>query len=571
MRKWIAALLLLLVGTTLAACSATDKNSKTDMTSISTSLVTMTPTPTSTPVPTYAPGTKLYGMINVTGDVVVDPQYEYLDLFSDEGLARFEDHGLWGFVDETGAEIIEPQYTEALSFSDGLAAVLVGGLYGFIDTTGEMVIEPQYLGVGDGFHFGRCTFTENEMQGLIDKNGDIILDAKYKSIILKCEKYFIVENMQNEFGIIDRDGKIIVECQYPEIYSVVDSGYYFVPSSDSEDNNYMYNLEGNKRYIFPNIYTNSDYPIYATKPDSLVNVSSEASGKWGLFDLATGEFVIEPIYDSAWYYPGNRYVFISLDDYWGVADASTGQIILDCINKKCNKHVDFDYIVYEGENDHWGVMNLDGTSVLPAEYEQIVCSPNGEFGVVKNNKSFLLDAEGNTIKELSDSVIEAYVPSIKGWIYTNDYEVEYVPTYGILNRDGSVLMEPSFELYFAGFSGYPYFYPNPIDYSITPVIIDLRFAVDSGGIATYAIVNNQGYSVDSLYSDFEYFPDQNVLVVTDEKYNSGLVSFDGTVLFELQFCQFLINEGGYHDNDENLLFYDKYNDTDYLIFFVWSK
>jgi ABC-type glycerol-3-phosphate transport system substrate-binding protein len=68
MRKWIAALLLLLVGTTLAACSATDKNSKTDMTSISTSLVTMTPTPTSTPVPTYAPGTKLYGMINVTGD-----------------------------------------------------------------------------------------------------------------------------------------------------------------------------------------------------------------------------------------------------------------------------------------------------------------------------------------------------------------------------------------------------------------------------------------------------------------------------------------------------------------------
>ena len=103
MRKWIAALFLLLIWTTLAACSASDKQSKTDMAILSTSLVTMTPTPTPTPspVPTYAPGTKLYGMINVTGDVVVEPQYEYLDLFSDEWLALFEDHGLWGFVDKT--------------------------------------------------------------------------------------------------------------------------------------------------------------------------------------------------------------------------------------------------------------------------------------------------------------------------------------------------------------------------------------------------------------------------------------------------------------------------------------
>ena len=276
MRKWTAAIFMLLVSVTLSSCSAADRNNRTDMTLSSSSFVSTTPTQTtvqtpnsiqtpnstSTPVPTYAPGTELYGMLSVTGEIVVAPKYEYLDLFSAEGLARFEDHGLWGFVNEKGEEVIPAQYDNANNFSDGLAVVKVGGMYGFIDATGKMVIAPQFLDVGDGFHFGRCVFLENGKQGLIDKNGGILLDPQYKSIDLKCEKYSIVENSKKEFGIIDRDGIEIVKCQYPKIYSVVDSGYYFAPSSDSEGIDYMFNLEGNIKFKLPKIYTNSDYPIY---------------------------------------------------------------------------------------------------------------------------------------------------------------------------------------------------------------------------------------------------------------------------------------------------------------------
>lgn len=562
----------------LSACRSGAEGSLTS-TPTSTSVISESTTqPTPTPIPTYAPGTELYGMLSVTGEVVIEPQYEYLDLFSEEGLARFKDHGLWGFVDERGIEVIEAQYEYALSFSDGLAAVEVDGLYGFVDTTGEMVIEPQYLGVGDGFHYGRCTFTENEMQGLIDKNGDVILDAKYKSIILKCENYFIIKNMQNEFGIIDRDGTLIVDCQYTEIYFVTDSGFYFVPGSENEKRDKMYGLEGNFQYTVKHILIDFDYPIQLLKQDSLINVSPddvspEANGTWGLFDLATGTYVIEPIYDSVGYEPGDSFAFISLGDYWGVADASTGEIILDCINKKCNKKIRNDYIVYEGLEDHWGVMKLDGTSVLPTEYENIACSPNGEFGVVKNNKSFLLDAQGNTIKELLDSVIIAYVPSIDRWIYTNEYNVEYISLYGVMNRDGSIFIEPSFDEYYIYSMSLidSYSYPNAIDLTNSSLIIDLRATIEGGGYPVYAVVSINGYSVDSLYRDFEFFPDQKVLVVTDKNGNSGLVSYDGTVLFELQACQFFINDVGYHNPNKNFLFYDEYNDTDYLIYTVKSK
>jgi len=282
MRKWIAVLFLLLIGTTLAACSATDKNSKTDMTSISTSLVTMTPTPTPTPVPTYAPGTELYGMLSVTGEIVIEPRYEYLDIFSDEGLARFEDHGLWGFVNENGEEVIPAQYENANNFSEGLAAVKVDGLYGFIDVTGKMVIEPQFEGVEGGFQFGRCVFSKDSLKGIIDLTGNVILEPTYSAILITSSKYFVATNSNGKYGIIDSNGEAVVECKYPEIISVTEAGCFFIRRSDADTNSIkfdMYDLEG-KSYV-----GYQDYSDILRESNSLITyieVSPDGEN-WGAF------------------------------------------------------------------------------------------------------------------------------------------------------------------------------------------------------------------------------------------------------------------------------------------------
>src|ERR1035437_8425370 len=53
---------------------------------------------------------------------------------------------------QTGRMVISPQFESVGSFSDGLAAVLVGegdrGKWGFIDKSGRMVIAPQFAKVG---------------------------------------------------------------------------------------------------------------------------------------------------------------------------------------------------------------------------------------------------------------------------------------------------------------------------------------------------------------------------------------------------------------------------------------
>jgi hypothetical protein len=53
----------------------------------------------------------------------------------------------YGFIDTTGAFVISPQFENAASFSDGLAAVKIDGMWGFIDRSGRQVIPPTFATV----------------------------------------------------------------------------------------------------------------------------------------------------------------------------------------------------------------------------------------------------------------------------------------------------------------------------------------------------------------------------------------------------------------------------------------
>src|SRR5882757_9056197 len=55
-------------------------------------------------------------------------------------------------TDQTGRVVINPQFDEADSFSDGLAAVGVGGKFGYIDKQGKFVITPPFE-IADLFPF----------------------------------------------------------------------------------------------------------------------------------------------------------------------------------------------------------------------------------------------------------------------------------------------------------------------------------------------------------------------------------------------------------------------------------
>ncbi|MFN8550783.1 MAG: WG repeat-containing protein [Candidatus Obscuribacterales bacterium] len=134
----------------------------------------------------------LKGIIDRSGAVTIKPRFHDLDVFA-ENLARAavkNDNGqmLWGYINPQGEFVIPPTFTEAKSFSDGLAAVRSTdcGKFGFISPEGKLAIDHRF---DDAYSFrcGRSTIavaTEggDKLFGIIDTTGKYTLPPEYEEV-----------------------------------------------------------------------------------------------------------------------------------------------------------------------------------------------------------------------------------------------------------------------------------------------------------------------------------------------------------------------------------------------------
>jgi hypothetical protein len=127
----------------------------------------------------------LFGYMDDSGKIVIQPQFSEAGNFS-QGLARVmpAKKSNWGFIDHTGKVVIPPTFAQAQDFSDGLAAVLDGDKWGFIDKTGAWKIPAKYMSAGN-FADGVVPVYSFETDAnscakgqLIDKQGKVLMDVK---------------------------------------------------------------------------------------------------------------------------------------------------------------------------------------------------------------------------------------------------------------------------------------------------------------------------------------------------------------------------------------------------------
>lgn len=165
----------------------------------------------------------LWGMIDTEGKVVIDPKFEDVKL-DDKGVytdgrvvivkekgqyklmdakvekevsnARFEDMDIakgdliafkkgenWGFVDVEGKVKIEPSYSKAKSFSNGLAAVKRGMYWGYIDLKENLVSDFTYEDAGYYNKFGTAAVKISEGRfNLLKFNFPDTIAKEYKKI-----------------------------------------------------------------------------------------------------------------------------------------------------------------------------------------------------------------------------------------------------------------------------------------------------------------------------------------------------------------------------------------------------
>jgi len=87
----------------------------------------------------------LWGFIDKTGNIVIAPQFDFIVRGFSEGIAFVNcDNDKIAAINKIGKYITECFFSEAWSFSEGLAPVQIGEKFGYINKTGKFTIEPQF-------------------------------------------------------------------------------------------------------------------------------------------------------------------------------------------------------------------------------------------------------------------------------------------------------------------------------------------------------------------------------------------------------------------------------------------
>ena len=165
-----------------------------------------------------------------------------------DSLICFSDGKKRGYFSKnTGKVVIEPKYSHAWIFSEGLASVEEDGYIKFIDGTGKVVIDKKMAYIPDMqgyvFHGGYCVVDtdDGEQCGLMDKKGNIVLPLEYSSIYPTNDFKLWRLQKGNERAVLDSELKSILPLT--ECYIYIDEGTIDVTLPNHTIR--KYDMEGN--------------------------------------------------------------------------------------------------------------------------------------------------------------------------------------------------------------------------------------------------------------------------------------------------------------------------------------
>lgn len=331
----------------------------------------------------------LMGLIDSTGKELVAPIYDAMLSFgfSEDRMAMvgmpnsFES----GFINTAGKLVIPCQYSEAHSFSEGLAAVTKesGNTYlrGYIDTNGKTVI-PFIYEKADSFSEGLAAVSKESRgsYGYINKQGNMVIHAQYDVAEEFKGGYAVVgmelpEDRWNfKYGIIDTTGNVVVPLTEEDYGEICAKQRGLIANTGKAD--YVIQAINGVEYVFVNGYAQKGTEVRT--PNSLSPGSDWVTYKDLGFINQKGELITSTTYDS-------------------VENFSQG----------------FAVVKKEGKA---GLIDTSGNEVLPLEYTG-VCSFNksGTATVYAENGDVIILTAPITVASFTDVGQTAYYRDAVKW------------------------------------------------------------------------------------------------------------------------------------------------------------
>lgn len=416
-----------------------------------------------------------WGVINQTGEIVIEPTYDEMITIPDSKTDIFicVENVNYGtnthtvkVLNSDNKEIFNNyDLVEAIEnideannmwYEEGVLKVKKGELYGLINFSGKEILKPEYQEITalKGTKNSLILKKEDKI-GLCDNEGNLIINPEYKEIKSIDNDYkngYIVINNEDKYGVIDFDSKVILEAKYKDIKEVTANHMYVVKQDEkwkvinNEENVVLENFDDVAQIVNDKIIIvkNKKYGVVQNneekiKPqyEELLNLFNDYylaknKGKYGIVNIANE--TILPF----------EYSDISYDKQADIAIANKdGQTNSEIYNNKFEKQLEGIVSDINSEKGYLRIYNGEEYKYYNLKFEekksQEVLTTNDLFLSKKDGKFGFVNKEGNLVV---DYIYEDATEQ-------NQYgyaAIKQEGVWGAIDKTGSVVIKPIYNL-----------------------------------------------------------------------------------------------------------------------------
>ena len=304
-----------------------------------------------------------WGLIDVKGDILIEPEFEYQIGFENEGISKIN----YGYDEGVDFIRIKKDKTyenanlflvDALPFSEGLAGVVApNSKIAFVNTKFETVFTLENIEYAGSFSSGLAP----------------------------------VQNTEGGWGFVNRKGELSIPCDYAFVSSFFDNTAVAIKRGEDliDYSIILINKSGKVIHDFKDKYRNC-----GQFKEGLLAVN-DGDG-WG-FVNSDGEKVI-PIKETWSNVTSfhNGYASYREDGEWGLINKKGEKIIR---SKYANPLVfDNGLAPYYERREGYGFINIKGEKVISPQFDDIAFAFTNKNAIVKDGKYYIfIDQKGNAI------------------------------------------------------------------------------------------------------------------------------------------------------------------------------
>lgn len=281
---------------------------------------------------------------------IIKHSYEEIEYNKQNKLFIIQKNDKQGVINKEGSLIIQPEYDYIMIANELITAEKEGETYTFDKKGNKKELENNITKNNVENENYYITTNEEGLSGIIDKDGNVILENEYTYIEYAYSDFFIITK-DGKISVINAKTKQEIISNYNVIQKIEDKNILqAIVSEPYTIELYNENLEKVASMKDANLKINQNYielsskterKYFNTKGNEIKNTDifknlelfafTDETGKWG-FKNKEGNIVLNPTYDMVTELNNYGFAGIKKDDKWGVIN-SNAEIILEPIYK----------------------------------------------------------------------------------------------------------------------------------------------------------------------------------------------------------------------------------------------